>query len=233
MGIYKIPLRYNAGEYKFGELPDDKPGECLELEYDNEYQLITYNVPMYGNEARIYTVPRELMPNALTAVYNDSGELDKVEFSEGERTRLIYIWYKNISASERGVLKFVKEQADKISKEIIAKKQTLARLFVEKFYDGEAVDIAAKTATAEEMQAVIDQYNGELQTADNSGNYPVENRIEIDREALGIMLMCTLSHFQSMLFNKAAEAFEERLKSRVLNKIDKTEDFKLISEEYD
>lgn len=36
-----------------------------------------------------------------------------------------------------------------------------------------------------------------------------------------------------MLFYKAAETFEERLKSRVLDKIDKTEDFKFISEEYD
>ncbi len=47
------------------------------------------------------------------------------------------------------------------------------------------------------------------------------------------MLMCTNGDFRSMLFYKAVETFEERLKNRVLDKIGKTEDFKFISEEYD
>lgn len=232
MTNYIVPLKFKAGAFKFNEL-DPSDGDTLTLCYDEKYQLLTYDAPLYGNEVRIYTVPREQMPNGLTAVYDDTGTLDKIEFAGGERTRLFYIWFKNISKSERGVLKLVKEEADKISKEIIGRKQTLARLFIEKFYDGEAVDIAVKTATAEEMQAVIDEYDGELRTADNSGNYPVENRIELDREALGVMLMCTLCHFQNMLFNKAAEAFEERIKKRVLDKIDKTDDFKFICDEYD
>lgn len=232
MTNYIVPLKFKAGAFKFNEL-DPSDGDTLTLCYDEKYQLLTYDAPLYGNEVRIYTVPREQMPNGLTAVYDNTGTLDKIEFTGGERTRLFYIRFKNISKSERGVLKLVKEEADKISKEIIGRKQTLARLFIEKFYDGEAVDIAVKTATAEEMQAVIDEYDGELRTADNSGNYPVENRIELDREALGVMLMCTLCHFQNMLFNKAAEAFEERIKKRVLDKIDKTDDFKFICDEYD
>lgn len=240
MAIYKIPLKYETGEFKFSELPDYKQGECLELDYDNEYQMIDYSVPMYGTEARIYTVPRELMPTALTALYDKNGDLDKVQFDDNGRTRLFYIRFRNISKSERGVLKFVKEQADRISKEIIGKKQTLARLFVEYFYDGEAVDIAVETATAEEMRAVIEYYKGDVTAADNCGNYPVDNsgnpydnRTNIGNEALGVMLTCTSGDFRSMLFYKAAETFKERLKSRVLDKIKKTEDFKFICEEYD
>lgn len=233
MSIYKIPLKFKAGEFKFGELPDYKPDECLELDYDNEYQLIDYSVPMYGSEARIYTVSRELMPNALTALYDKNGELNNVKFDDNERTRLFYIRYKNISASERGVLKFINEQADKIAKEIIGRKQTVARLFVGKFYDGEAVEIAVRTATTEEMREVIEYYNGDVTAADNSGNYSVEKMMTVDYEPLGVMLMCTNGDFRSMLFNKAEKTFEERLKSRVLDKIDKTEDFKFISEEYD
>lgn len=231
MGVYKIPLRFTAGSFKFSELGRVENCEYLELDYDDEYQMITYNAPMYGSEVRIYTVPRKLMPNALSAVYGNDGILGKVEFSEGERKRLFYIRYKNIAASERGVLKFIKEQADMISKEIIGKKQTLSRLFIEYFYDGEAVDIAAETATAEETQAVIDYYKGDITAADNYGNF--NNRIPIDLEALGVMLMCTNGDFRSMLFYKAVETFEERLKNRVLDKIGKTEDFKFISEEYD
>lgn len=228
--VYKIPLKFTEGSFKFSELGRVKNGECLELDYDDEYQLITYNAPMYGSEVRIYTVPRELMPNALSAVYGSDGALGRVEFSEGERKRLFYIRYKNIAASESSVLKFVGEQADMISKEIIGKKQILSRLFVEYFYDGEAVDIAAKTATAEETRAVIDYYKGDITVADNSGDF--DNRMELDYETLGVMLMCTNGDFRSVLFYKAAEIFEERLK-RVLDRIDKTEDFKFIAEEYD
>lgn len=233
MSIYRIPLKFKAGEFKFSELNIGKEEESLNLDYDTEYQMLTYNVPMYENGARIYTVPRGLMPNGLTAVYGDSGELDKVELADAERTRLIYLRFKNIKASEKGVLKFVKEQADKMSTEIIGRNQKFARLFFEKFYDGEAVEIAVKTATAEEMQAVIDEYDGKLDTADNGGNYPVENMIMLDYEPLSVMLMCTNGYFQSKLFGLAAAAVEERIKSRILNKIDKTDDFKFISEEYD
>ncbi len=232
MSVYKIPLKFKAGEFKFTEL-NVSDGECIELNYDETYGLLTYEAPIYENEVRVYSVPRELMPNALTVLYDKNGELDKVTLAEGERVRLIYIWFKNIEKSESGVLKFVREQADRIAQEIIKRKQTLSRLFVEKFYDGEAVDIAAKTATVEEMRAVIDEYNGDVSTADNSGNYPVEKMMTVDYEPLAVMLMCTMGEFRSMLFNKAAETFEERLKSRVLDKIDKTEDFKFISEEYD
>ena len=61
MSIYKIPLKYKPGEFLFHEIDTDE-GDCLTLDYDSEYQLLTYNVPLYGGEARLYTVPRELMP---------------------------------------------------------------------------------------------------------------------------------------------------------------------------
>lgn len=228
---YNIPLKFKAGCFKFGEL-NGGSSEMLILGYDTEWQLLTYSAPMYGNEVRVYTVPRELMPNGLTAVYDKDGVLDKVELDDGERTRLMYIWFKNINRSKSVVLKYVKEQADRMSKEIIGRKQKLARLFFGKFYDGEAVEIAVKTATAEEVQAVIDKY-GDLSSADNSGNYPVEKMITLEYEPLAVMLMCTSTYFQTMLFGLAADAVEERIKKRVLDKIDKTDDFKFIAEEYD
>lgn len=230
---YNIPRKYKAGEFRFDEL-SGADGESLTLCYDEKWQLLTYNAPLYGSEVRVYTVPRELMPGGLTAVYNESGELDRVVISKGggEKTRLLYIWFKDIDASKRIVLKYVKEQADRMSKEIIDRKQTLSRLFFGKFYDGEAVEIAVKTAAAEEMQAVIDKY-GEQSSADNSGNYPVEKMITLEYEPLAVMLMCTEGDFRSDLFYEAADAVEEQIKKSVLDKIGKTEDFKFISEECD
>ena len=228
---YNIPLKFKEGCFKFNEL-GGADGDMLALGYDTEWQLLTCDTPLEGNEVRVYTVPRELMPNGLTAVYDKDGVLDKVELNDGERTRLLYIWFKNINRSRSVVLKYVKEQADRMSKEILARKQTLARLFFGKFYDGEAVEIAVKTATAEEVQTVIDKYDDEA-CADNSGNYPVEKMIMLDPEPLAVMLMCTSGIFRSMLFGLAADAVEERIKKKVLDKVKKTEDFRFISEESD
>ncbi len=233
-----IPLNFKAGKFKLDEL--NGGDEDLTLCYDEKWELVTYSVPEYENEVRVYTVPRELMPSALTAVYGDSGGLERVGLDEGDKTRLIYIRFADNELAKAGVLDFVEEQADKIADEVIGRGQKLARLFVGRFYDGEAVELAVKPATAEEVQAVIDEYEGDGEfdefdedAADYSGDYPAQNLIMADCETLGVMLMCTGGDFQSELFELAAAAFEERIKSRVLNKIDKTEDFKFISEEND
>lgn len=229
MSIFKIPLKYKAGKFTFNEIDPDV-GDCLTLDYNDEYQILTYNVPLYGGEARLYTVPREFVPAALTAWYDSDGDIEKVVLSG---TRLICIYYKNVMMSERVILDFVKAEANKIADTIIRRKQPLARIFVEKFYDGEAVDIAIKTATDEDLQTLIDENDGGIPAADNSGNFPIENRLELDRETLGVMLMCADSLLQNRLFNKAAETFAEQIRSRILPKIKTTEDFKFIVEEYD
>lgn len=226
-----IPLNFKAGKFKYNEL--NGGDEELTLCYNEQWELLTYDAPEYENEVRIYTVPKELMPGALTAVYGDGGELEKVELSEDGRTRLIYVRYADSECSKTDVLKFIEEQADKVAGEITARGQKLSRLFFGRFYDGEAVEISVKTATAEEVQAVIDEYDGDTEAADNSGDYPVESMIAPDCETLGVMLMCTDCDFQSELFDLAASVFEERIKERVLDKIDKNEDFKVISEECD
>lgn len=226
-----IPLKFKAGKFKFNDL--NGGDEKLTLCYDEKWELVTYDSPIYENEVRIYSVPSGLMPNALTAVYGDGGGLERIELTQGDRARLIYIRYADNELSKSGVLNFAEEQADKIADEIIGRGQKLARLFVGRFYDGEAVELAVKPATAEEMQAVIDEYEGDTEAADNSGDYPAQNLIMVDCETLGVMLMCTDCDFQDELFDLAAASFEERIKCRVLNKIDKTEDFKFISEEND
>ena len=231
MSVYKIPLKFEAGEYKFYRL-NDSDSECLKLNYDEKYELLTYEAPMFENEVRIYTVPQDKMPTQLTAVYDEYGTLERVTLP-GASERLLYIWLKDAAKSESVVLEYVRTQADEISEKIIERGQAISRLFFDRFYDGEAVDISVGTATAEEMQAVIDKYDGDTSTVDNSGNYPRENMIMIRFEPLAIMLMCTDGEYRSTIFEKAAAAFEERIKSRVLDKISKTEDFKIISEEYD
>ena len=47
------------------------------------------------------------------------------------------------------------------------------------------------------------------------------------------MMMCTDENFCGELYEFAVSSITERIKNNVLDKIDKSENFKLISEEYD
>lgn len=207
MSIYKISPKYKAGKFKLNEI-EIGASDCWALDYNDEYQMISYDVPLYGGAASLYTVSRELMPEELTAMYDSNGDIERVELSG---IRLIYIYYKNVIVPERVILKFIKAEADKFFDMIIKRKQMLARIFIEKFYDGEAVDIAAKAATAEELQTVINECDGEIMAADNSGNFLMENRMAIDCEKLGVMLMCADGFLRNRLFEKVAETFAERI----------------------
>lgn len=227
---YNISLNFEPGKFGIKELRPTNE-ECIELCHD-EYDILSYDEPRYGSEVRLYSIPRESLTNALTALYDGNGELERIEITCGNETRLVYIRYIDTEYSKSSVMEFIKAQADKISDEIL-KRKNISRLFIEYFYDGEAVDLTAKTGTAAEMQAVIDKYSGDIETADNSGNYPFDNRIECDNEAFRVMLLCTEADYRNTLFRLSVSAMEEHIKERVLDKIDKTKDFRFISEEYD
>ncbi len=233
MVTYEIPMRGETGKFRFDALDMGKTKESLFLCYDEEHELLTYDVPMYGNEARIYTVPKNQMPDGLTIVYGDSGKLDRVELVEAGCSRLLYIQFQDDGEAKECLLNFAKAQVEHIFADIIGRKQKLARLFLETFYDGEAVEIAVRTGTREEMKAVIDACGGEPAAADNAGDYPIENLIMFDNETLGIMLMCTDCDFQDELFDTAVETVEEQIRKRIPDEIEKTDDFQFILEEID
>lgn len=233
MVTYEIPMRGETGKFKFDALDMEKANEGLLLCYDEEHELLTYDVPMYGNEARIYTVPKNQMPDELTIVYGDNGKLHRVELGKAGCSRLIYIQFQNDGEAKKCLLDFAEDQMEHIFADIIGRKQKLARLFLETFYDGESVEIAVRTATQEEMKAVIDAYRGEPAAADNAGDYPIENLIMFDNETLGVMLMCTDCDFQDELFEMAVETVEEQIRKRIPDKIEKTDDFQFILEEID
>lgn len=233
MVTYEIPMKWETGKFRLDALDMETTEESLSLYYDEEHELLTYEVPGYGNEARIYTVPKDQMPDGLSIVYGDSGNLGRVELAEAGCSRLIYIQFQDDKEAKECLLHFAENQLEHVFADITGKKQKLARLFLESFYDGEAVEIAVRTATQEEMKAVIDAEGGDPAAADNAGNYPLENLIMFDNETLGVMLLCTDCDFQDALFEMAVEMFEEQIRQRLLDKIEKTDDFQLIREEID
>lgn len=226
MDIYKIPLTFKAGQFKFSELDTCGAANVLGLNYKARHQLLLYNVPVYQNEVRLYFVPQNLIPDGLCAVYDDSGKLDKIELAES-------------------ILKYVIGQADKMCVEIARKKQPLARLFLGIYYDGQAFEIGVKTATAKEMKAVFDKYGQDPAAADDCDQYPKENILLLltscfeaddcenhknmllfDGEPLSVMLLCTDIDVQQQLFDLAVSAIKEQ----ILSKFEKTDDFKVIVE---
>lgn len=104
------------------------------------------------------------------------------------------------------------------------------------------------TYTLEDVQQVTDDYNKYIESkgekyrkrraypvADFSGNYRnyPNDSITPDIETLRIMLMCTNPEFVNELYGFARYVMTERIKNNVLDKIDKTEDFKFLDAEYD
>lgn len=241
MDTYKIPLTFRAGKFKFGELNACEENEVLNLNYKVKYQRLTYNVPVYQNEVRLFFVPQNLIPDGLCAVYDDSGELDKIELVEAGDTRLVYRRFQDISAAKESILNYAHEQADKMCVEIARKKQPLARLFLGIYYDGQTFEISVKTATAKEMKSVSDKYSQDPDAIDDCVKYPRKNSLLLtdlfraddhcedmlfDGEPLNVMLLCTDIDEQGQLFDMAVSAIKER----ILNKFDKTDDFKVIVE---
>ncbi|MDE7398779.1 MAG: hypothetical protein K2N06_04535 [Oscillospiraceae bacterium] len=231
--FYDIPMQFKSGEFKFKELPRADKNNALRLEYNKEYEILEYDMIKWDGTARIYSVPKNAVKDTLVVAYDGNDELERIELSDKNKTRLVYIRYVNMKDSRDSVLKFIRKQAKRLSHEIMKRNEMLSRIFIESFYDGDAVDIAVKTATPEEMKAVIDENGGDTESADYSGNFPVESRIEIDRETLRVMLLCTSEDYRDTLFSVCAVDVKEYIEKHVLDNIDKTEDFKFICEAYD
>lgn len=228
---YNIPLQFKNGKFSLAKLStiDDN---CLLLSHD-DYDILSYFVPEYGTDVRIYSVTEEDIKETLFAVYNENGQLENIEITCSGKTKLVYIHFSDNENAKENMWKFANFYAVKISDRIISCKEKVARLFIEYFYDGAAVDFAAKVGTVRDMQSIIEQYGEGTTAVDNCGDYPYENRVECDSDTLGIMLLCSEPDFRSDLFGFAVYVMINSIKERVLDVIDKAEDFKFIAKEYD
>ncbi len=101
--------------------------------------------------------------------------------------------------------------------------------------------------THEDVQQVLDDYHKYIESkgknykrrdypvADSSANYRnyPNNSIVPDIDTLRIMLLCTDNGFDCELYGFSIHVMTQRIKNNVLDKLDKTDDFKFIAEEYD
>ncbi len=116
----------------------------------------------------------------------------------------------------------------------------VARLFIEYYGATEGFDFAAKIGTVKDKQTVIDSLSEKVKqrglgkmVVDNSGNYPNTNRIACDRYTIEIMLLCSSLEICNCLMDMAINVMIDNIKNKVIDSLNKLDDFKFIVSKYD
>ncbi|MCI8535023.1 MAG: hypothetical protein HFG68_05565 [Hungatella sp.] len=229
--LCNIPLIYKEGVYSvsdFSEITDSD--NALSFDYDIQYQMLTYDIPVDGRELTLYSVPEDALIQTLRAVYDRDGILQNVTVTLNGHETLLYIHYKDEEHARQEIQKFAIRNADAIIEQIQQCTDVVARLFIEYYSDSENMDYHAKLATAAQMEILKQKYHDE-DSCDCAGNYPSEN-IEGDNKSLITMVRCAEGH-PSETFQYAVEFMSKHIEEYALAMLNKTEDFKYICAEYD
>lgn len=230
--IYHIPLNYKEGTYSPEEITDFA-GETIDIERGGCGTLYSYIVPKYKEEVVIYEQTLNDNPR-LTVTYGNDGVIKYIKLYRLNRTELAYINFPDKETATQIIRKFSEYGGDQISREIIERNEKIARIFIGYFYDGDAVGYCVNVYTPEDVQEVLDKYNNYDETYwCSSYSHDKEIMIYDYNDALRIMLLCSDEDYVTELFELSLYTIIERIKENVLEKIDKTDDFKLIIDQLD
>ncbi|MDO5156132.1 MAG: hypothetical protein Q4D51_09225 [Eubacteriales bacterium] len=226
-----VPLHYENGIYKLRELVQ-KNEDCLELSL-SEYDVLEYDTPTFNSEVRMYSVKEDALSDTMEVIYDEKGLLKKITYvCDGQRT-LVYINMSDSVVVSEEITNYILTNAEVMAKQLLEKNGKVYRLFFDYFYDGEAVDYSAMIGFEADLQAIVDEYDGDHEVLDNSGNYPQENCVRADIDYLGVMLMCMDPKVVNQAFNDICEKMTDSIEKLVVDKLDKAEGFEIISGEYD
>lgn len=232
---YSIPLSYKKGEYGPNDLKNIV-GETFEFDFDSDYGIIEYTVPNSRNDPRLYDIPADVLESTLKAFYDDNGQLKKVTVNnEDNKDMLVFIRYDGEEAAKEEIRSFALENAKVITEQLIKSRDKAARLFVEYYYDGSSMDYHALIGTEEQKRKLEEKYPGDDNVVDNSGDYNIyTNLVCGDNETLGIMIICANTDSSKTDFvDYAIEIMTEYIRENVVDKLDKTDDFKFVADWYD
>lgn len=234
---YSIPLKYKEGIYSFNNF-ENLTGDMLLLDYDESYQILDYILPgsegpVYRNKITFYSIPQDKFESTLKAFYASDGCLRKVTMDNGSKEILLYIYYENMETARQEIKDFAIGNADDIIEKICICKDTVARLFIEYFNDGACLDFHARIGTDIYKNKLLKKYpDDKYNVIDNSGNYPVSGIINGNNEKLMVMVLCA-NNYEMDFFQYAVNIMIERIGEKAPDRLNKTDDFKYICEEYD
>ena len=170
---------------------------------------------------------------AFMATYDSDGVIKHIELKREKRTELVYINFKDNEHAKENIWQYSCFWGDWISEKILERKEKISRIFFGYFYDGEAADFYVNAYTLKDVQKVLDKYNNDNNSADNCYNYPHDEEILPDNDTFRIMLLCTDEDYVNEMFEFAVYSMAERIRNNVLEKVDVSEDFKVILKEHD
>lgn len=223
---YYIPYELEPG--RFVMEPENENAEASSEEYLHlslgDSSILTYRHPVYGDEIRIYSVPEDVK---IVAAYNEKGQLSQVSYPySGDLQKLIY-------AANPLFMSFISITDIRLPKRILQEQGEVSRLFYEYFYDGDAVDFAVKLGTPADMEEIRRHYGADTDAVNNSGAYPSEKRMECDNHTFRILLFCTAPEKRTQVFYDTVRELMANISRKVLPRLNKTADFRVIDSEYD
>ena len=244
MILCSIPIQYKEGVFGISEFENpvsDMEDACqiITLEYSDYGKIVEYTVPIVSidddavsNDLTLYGISKEELVQTLQTVYNKEGRLEKITAHIKNKDMLLYIYYENSEAAKQEIQKFALETADAMLAEIRKCKEEVSRLFVEYFEDGEAMDFHAGIGTRAEKNALEQKYpQWKEDIGDNFGNYSADY-IDGDNDGLYTRVKCAGSKNMDF-FYYAVEIMEKHIEENASAFLNRTEDFRFISEQYD
>ena len=222
-----IPMHYRQGEYRISQLPGE-PGDSLQLNYEDEYELLCYKLPEVRNpedvrsyelNVTVYGVEPDFL-SRLSLVYDENDHLQKISLGD----RLIYIYFADEEQEKSCLLAAGRENAEAICSAMKERTEPVPRMFVEYFYDGEAFDFAVKPCSEKDVQTAQELYG----SSEYSGNFPVELRVKANTALLGLMLRCCDPRRRDDLCRLLIDTMLQPVRA-----LAGTADFELIENEYD
>lgn len=242
MLLCNIPVQYKEGVFGFHEFEDDTndmetDSQVIALDYTDYGKIVEYTVPIVSeyddasNDLTLYGIPEDELVQTLQAAYNKNGRLEKITAHIKNKEMLLYIYYENREAAKQEIQKFALETADAMIEEIAKCKEEVARLFVEYFEDGEAMDFHAGIGTKAEKIAIEQKYPKDKDIGDCFGNYSADY-IEGNNKGLYARVKCADNENMDF-FYYAVEIMEKHIKEKAPELLNRTEDFRFISDQYD
>ena len=215
--LCSIPLKYKSGVYGLSECEGNQE-ESLIFQYREGGQILTYEIPDYGYGKCItlYGIPEDELKNTLQIFYSEEGNLKRITANIKNREMLLYIHYEN---------------ADIMIEKICQCRETISRLFIEYFDDGEYIDIHAKLGTEDKKAELEKKYPDYEDIADSCGDYG-SDIIVGDNDKLKVYLLCADEDEMDYL-HLAVDATVTRIGQEALEKLNRTDDFRMICVEYD
>ncbi|MDE5834300.1 MAG: hypothetical protein K2H26_02130 [Ruminococcus sp.] len=221
---FRIPYNYKEGTFRAEEITDFS-GETIDIEYGG-CDVFRYILPEHYWEVDIYDVPANPV---FTATYDSDGVIKHIELQRENRTDLVYIHFHNNEHAKEIVYKYSCYWGDWISEKILERKEKIARLFIDYSGDHFSPSILVNAYTPEDVQRTIAKFGHPYDDYRTEYYGDPEDGIVPDNETLRIMMMCTDENFCGELYGFAVYVMTERIK----NKIDKSDDFKLILSDWD